>query len=271
MQTIIPLSVVQDDASCRGNGGRVFVCGLVLDCCVIDTCLNALHKNLFDDVIMIVDATRPASIPGVGQFGSPTSGFLNDPAQVKSWIEEKQLPLVRTCALISSGAAGKLRHRGVPFLKEAGFTDQIDAQEATELQQLQATATGATSLRGSRSLIKRALTWEGRKGFPAALALSLLQARAVRLAIRVNIMPRQPTTQGGNKHHSAALPEGSDEEECFSIQLTTEGGKLVAAALSPEGEDVCTKDAVHLVRGYCRAMSPKSQSFVLHLPITMCT
>ena len=60
---------------------RIFVCGLALDFCVLDTCLNGAHaeSGLTRDVFMVLDAARAAHIPGFGQFGS---GFLSDPTQV---------------------------------------------------------------------------------------------------------------------------------------------------------------------------------------------
>ena len=51
---------------------RVFVCGLALDFCVLDTCLNARECG-FDSVHMLFDAARAAHVPGIGQAGS---GFL---------------------------------------------------------------------------------------------------------------------------------------------------------------------------------------------------
>jgi len=59
---------------------RVFVCGLALDFCVLDTCINAVDAGLApQQVHMVLDAARAAHIPGVGAFGS---GFLSDPAGV---------------------------------------------------------------------------------------------------------------------------------------------------------------------------------------------
>jgi len=57
---------------------RLFVCGLALDFCVLDTCRNALELG-FPEAYMILDMARASHIPGVGQFGS---GFLNDPREV---------------------------------------------------------------------------------------------------------------------------------------------------------------------------------------------
>lgn len=59
---------------------RLFVTGLALDFCVLDSALNASAARLASDgVFLVVDAARAAHIPGVGGFGS---GFLSDPAEV---------------------------------------------------------------------------------------------------------------------------------------------------------------------------------------------
>lgn len=66
---------------------RVFVCGLALDFCVLDTCINAVDAGLApQQVHMVLDAARAAHIPGVGAFGS---GFLSDPAGVRACMLAK--------------------------------------------------------------------------------------------------------------------------------------------------------------------------------------
>ena len=57
---------------------RIFVCGLALDFCVLDTCLNALDAGL-QGVHLLLDAARAAHIAGVGGHGT---GFLSDPTEV---------------------------------------------------------------------------------------------------------------------------------------------------------------------------------------------
>ena len=57
---------------------RLFVCGLALDFCVLDTCINAVALG-FESVHIVLDAARAAHIPGFGQFGT---GFLSDPKEV---------------------------------------------------------------------------------------------------------------------------------------------------------------------------------------------
>merc|ERR1712166_1000632 len=59
---------------------RLFVTGLALDFCVLDSALNASAAGLAqENVFLVVDAARAAYIPGVGSFGS---GFLSDPGEV---------------------------------------------------------------------------------------------------------------------------------------------------------------------------------------------
>lgn len=57
---------------------RLFVCGLALDYCVGDTCINAKALG-FPEVYMIMDLARSAYIPGLGSFGT---GFLQNPEEV---------------------------------------------------------------------------------------------------------------------------------------------------------------------------------------------
>lgn len=74
---------------------RIFICGLALDFSVLDTALNA--KSLgFMEVIVVLDATRPAYIPGVGEYGT---GFLSDPQSIKSKLQTKGVKLTSTFAV----------------------------------------------------------------------------------------------------------------------------------------------------------------------------
>jgi len=64
---------------------RVFVCGLAMDVCVLDSALNAATAGLAPEgVYLIIDATRAVHLPGVGPFGS---GFITDPKDIvkKTW------------------------------------------------------------------------------------------------------------------------------------------------------------------------------------------
>ena len=66
---------------------RIFVCGLALDFCVMDTCINATF-NGFKDVHYVLDAARAAHIPGVGLYGS---GFLSDPQDVRQKLTDAKI------------------------------------------------------------------------------------------------------------------------------------------------------------------------------------
>eukprot|EP00929_Paragymnodinium_shiwhaense_P036659 TRINITY_DN19612_c0_g1_i1.p1 TRINITY_DN19612_c0_g1~~TRINITY_DN19612_c0_g1_i1.p1 ORF type:complete len:390 (+),score=78.13 TRINITY_DN19612_c0_g1_i1:153-1322(+) len=76
---------------------RVFVCGLALDYCVLDTALNARKTGQFDEVFIILDATRAAYIKSIGLYGS---GFLQDPAKIKVQLEANGVRLLPTVALL---------------------------------------------------------------------------------------------------------------------------------------------------------------------------
>ena len=69
---------------------RVFVCGLALDFCVLDTCVNGSALK-FKTVAMVLDAARAAHIPGLGLYGS---GFLSDPKEVVGKIRDAGVSLV---------------------------------------------------------------------------------------------------------------------------------------------------------------------------------
>lgn len=76
---------VIDDGFDRGRkpmhealkGKRLFVCGLVTDFCVVDTCINARAAG-FAEVYLIPDASRAVHIHGIGQHGT---GHITDPHQ----------------------------------------------------------------------------------------------------------------------------------------------------------------------------------------------
>ena len=60
------------------------MCGLALDFCVLDTCINARQCG-FESVHMLLDVARAAHIDGVGAHGS---GFLSDPQQVLAKLRD---------------------------------------------------------------------------------------------------------------------------------------------------------------------------------------
>ena len=76
---------VIDDGYDRGRrpmhealeGKRLFVCGLVTDFCVVDTCVNARAAG-FTEVYLVPDASRAVHIHGIGQHGT---GHLTDPKE----------------------------------------------------------------------------------------------------------------------------------------------------------------------------------------------
>jgi nicotinamidase-related amidase len=73
---------------------RVFVCGLALDFCVLDSALNAASGKVVPagGVYFVVDAARAAHIPGIGTFGT---GFLSDPKDVVGKCKAAKVNLVR--------------------------------------------------------------------------------------------------------------------------------------------------------------------------------
>lgn len=71
---------------------RLFVTGLALDFCVLDSALNASAARLASDgVFLVVDAARAAHIPGVGSFGS---GFLSDPVDMVKKTKAQGVKLI---------------------------------------------------------------------------------------------------------------------------------------------------------------------------------
>jgi len=80
------------------GASRVIVCGLALDFCVLDTCVNCVHSrvNPSASVLCVYDAARAAHIPGFGQFGS---GFLSNPKFVVDKLHEAGVSLVYTSEL----------------------------------------------------------------------------------------------------------------------------------------------------------------------------
>eukprot|EP00802_Teleaulax_amphioxeia_P004553 Tamp_04557.p1 GENE.Tamp_04557~~Tamp_04557.p1 ORF type:complete len:667 (+),score=102.32 Tamp_04557:23-2002(+) len=95
--------------------GRVFVCGLAMDFCVRDTCINAKALNI-SRVALVLDASRAAHIPGVGSYGS---GFLSDPKHVVASLKDRGVELLKTSDVLGAKADHSAVHhkvlRGNPF------------------------------------------------------------------------------------------------------------------------------------------------------------
>lgn len=59
---------------------RLFVVGLALDSCVLDTACNAHGLDLFEEIYIVLDASRPYHSPGIG-FLTPVESFVNKTEQ----------------------------------------------------------------------------------------------------------------------------------------------------------------------------------------------
>jgi len=100
---------------------RLFICGLALDFCVLDTCINA-RLNGFEEVIFILDASRPAHIPGVGTHGS---GFLSDPNEVRKKISDAGVKLASYQSLVPHGTMVTIAHLGQSSATSATFPQAL--------------------------------------------------------------------------------------------------------------------------------------------------
>jgi nicotinamidase-related amidase len=96
---------------------RLLVCGLALDFCVLDTCLNAKAVG-FGEVCVVLDAARAAHIPGLGEHGT---GFLSDPAEVVAKLRAAGVKIIAASALC---ATVKIERKPSTLLEDAvGFPD----------------------------------------------------------------------------------------------------------------------------------------------------
>lgn len=148
-----------------GGCRRMFVCGLVTDICVIDTCLNMLEMGC-KEVYMVFDASRPAHNPEFGPFGEPPHhGFINNPAEVAEWM--KKVPLIYTKQLLDEDTMQGLKHRGVPM---DGLTPEQFAESSL----------GLTS-----------------SGFPKQLFMKLVRADLVSVTIKIAEVDMPTATEMG--------------------------------------------------------------------------
>jgi len=87
-----------DDNNNSKSIGRLFVCGLAYDYCVIDSTINFCRYKEKNNIttggkcFIIQDLTRAAYIPGVGQFGS---GFLTDPKIMYDKLQKNNIQLMK--------------------------------------------------------------------------------------------------------------------------------------------------------------------------------
>uniref|UniRef100_A0A7S1SC43 nicotinamidase n=1 Tax=Alexandrium catenella TaxID=2925 RepID=A0A7S1SC43_ALECA len=78
------------------NVERIFACGLAMDYCVLDTCINSIHAG-FKQATLIMDAARAAYLPGIGQHGS---GFLQDPVDLRKKMLAAGVRIMPSCACL---------------------------------------------------------------------------------------------------------------------------------------------------------------------------
>ena len=77
---------------------RIYVCGLALDFCVLDTCVNAAAAcPELEEIVLVLDASRAAHVPGGGAFGS---GFVSDPAGVLNQLRAAGVAIVTTASAV---------------------------------------------------------------------------------------------------------------------------------------------------------------------------
>uniref|UniRef100_A0A061RZG6 nicotinamidase n=1 Tax=Tetraselmis sp. GSL018 TaxID=582737 RepID=A0A061RZG6_9CHLO len=85
------------DSGARGDPlkQRIFVCGLAMDFCCLDTIVNAGHQG-YSELYLVLDATRAAHVPGAGKYGS---GFLTNPADMVKLMTAAKAKIVRASAI----------------------------------------------------------------------------------------------------------------------------------------------------------------------------
>ncbi|CAK0804080.1 unnamed protein product [Prorocentrum cordatum] len=85
---------------------RVFACGLAMDFCVLDTCLNALQcLPSVSEVSLLLDAARAAYLPGIGQVGS---GFLTDLKEMAGKLRSSKVVVRPSSAVLPRSFSAEL-------------------------------------------------------------------------------------------------------------------------------------------------------------------
>ena len=213
------------------------MCGLCLDVCVLDTCVNAAACGFRDATYMVLDACRAAHVHGLGTFGS---GFLYEPALVRSKMEGAALRLASVAAVV-----GEPKTPPPPPAAAA-------------------TASGRWAAAASTAALVGGLGKAKPKAFPEALASFGLEAASCavlvsdgtyHLARRVDATLQDPTLRAvghlfaetGSTSPGCPLPPGwpgapaSAATLCWANPLPkaaapdpSEFGCLMAASTSPE-------------------------------------
>lgn len=75
---------------------RLFVCGLALDYCVLDTVLGATKMG-FRNTQLVLDSSRAMHLKDMGKFGT---GFLSDPAIIQKKLKNAGAKIVPTAAIL---------------------------------------------------------------------------------------------------------------------------------------------------------------------------
>jgi hypothetical protein len=130
---------------------RLFVCGLALDFCVLDTCINAVALG-FESVHIVLDAARAAHIPGFGQFGT---GFLSDPKEVFDKFRAAGVIVTNTASTTANFAVKSVREVAkLPFPASLGPLNVAPAKRVT-IQMEQEGRTYRVDLTGPLNLLTK--------------------------------------------------------------------------------------------------------------------
>jgi len=80
----------------KGEDRSLFICGLALDYCVLDTAINARNVTpQYLNVYIVFDLARAAYIPGFGEFGiDDKKGWLQDPAGIAQKLHANGIKLI---------------------------------------------------------------------------------------------------------------------------------------------------------------------------------